>query len=125
MKACPNLSIRGLIVGGLESLDDGVLQVRSSFRASKHFGLTTGWCRLRVVEVGAIDCCSDDRGLRTGFASAVLLASETILFDRFGNSGAIIEFENELLSRDTVSEKSATLVDETEDRLAWDCERWP
>lgn len=60
-----------------------------------------------------------------GFASHVLLANETILFDRFGNSGAIIELEKELLRSDMESEKSATLDDETDDRLAWDCDRWP
>lgn len=58
-----------------------------------------------------------------GFASDVLLASETILFDRFGKSGAIIELEQELLSREKVSEKSATLVDDAVERLACDWER--
>lgn len=123
------------MVGGLESLDEGVLYellMRSSLSASRHLGLITGWWRQAVVEVDAIDCwASVARGLITGFGSAaglqllLLLASEIILFDRLGNSGAIIDDEQELLSSEIVSAKSPTLAEETVDRLAWDWDRWP
>lgn len=96
-------------------LSDGppaVLQpVRSSFSDSKHLGLTTGGCRVEVV----ITELSSARGLKMGFASAALLTSDIILFERLGSSGAIMAELSEI-----VSEKSVTLV-EIMLRLACDC----
>lgn len=56
-------------------------------------------------------------------STAVLLASEIILFDRLGSSGAIIDDEHELLSKEIVSEKSFTLVEDTVDKFACDWDR--
>lgn len=91
-------------------LSDGP-PLRSSLSDSKHLGLTTGGCRVEVV----ITELSSARGLSMGFASIALLASDIILFERLGSSGAIMAELSEI-----VSEKSVTLV-EIVLRLAWDC----
>lgn len=114
--------MRGLIAGGALSLllsipiapaSDIVLGLRSSLSDSNSFGLTIGCVRSADVTLSA-----EERGLSTGLTSVqvILLVNEIILFERFGNSGAI---DTDRI--DIVSEKSDA-DDAIELRLICDCE---